>query len=71
VAQTLFVRGNLSAAYGLRLKDGREVVVKLRPAAVRLAGCTAVQRHLWRAGFPCPEPIAGPLPPPSPVFSRG
>src|SRR5439155_5413725 len=28
----------------------------------RLAGCLAVQRHLWSAGFPCPEPLAGPAP---------
>jgi Phosphotransferase enzyme family len=60
--ETLFTRGNLSKVLGLRLVDGREVVVKIRPAEARLAGCTAVQRHLWHAGFPCPEPLAGPTP---------
>ncbi|MBV8085397.1 MAG: phosphotransferase [Chloroflexi bacterium] len=57
---TLFETGHLSDVLGLRLSDRREVVVKVRPAAARLAACTAVQRHLWAAGFPCPEPLAGP-----------
>lgn len=61
-AQTLFTGGNLAAVHGVRLADGRDVVVKVRPSAARYAGCTAVQRHLWAAGFPCPEPLAGPLP---------
>ncbi|NUP47793.1 MAG: phosphotransferase [Catenulispora sp.] len=67
-AEELFATGNLAKVYGLRLGDGREVVVKVRPAEERLTGCAAVQRHLWQAGFPCPEPLAGPLPlsPPSP-----
>jgi len=60
--ETLFSAGNLSRVFGLRLRDGRAVVVKVRPAEPRLAGCTEVQRHLWQAGFPCPEPLAGPLP---------
>jgi hypothetical protein len=61
-AETLFSVGNLAKVFGLRLRDGRTVVVKVRPAEPRLAGCTAVQRYLWQAGFPCPEPLAGPLP---------
>lgn len=60
--ETLFSAGNLSKVVGLRLRDGRAVVVKVRPAEPRLVGCVAVQRHLWRAGFPCPEPLAGPVP---------
>lgn len=60
--QRLFTAGNLSKVFGLRLRDGREVVLKARPAEPRLAGCTAVQRYLWRRGFPCPEPLAGPEP---------
>ena len=47
---------------GLRLADGREVVVKARPPAARLAGCVAVQAALAGAGFPCPRPLAGPAP---------
>jgi hypothetical protein len=60
--EVLFTAGHLSQVVGLRLSDGREVVVKVRPAAARLAGCTDVQRALWEAGFPCPRPLAGPVP---------
>lgn len=61
-ADVLFRGGNLAAVVGLRLEDGRRVVVKYRPAAARLAGCVAAQRHLVDAGFPCPRPLAGPAP---------
>jgi hypothetical protein len=54
-AAELFGAGYLSAVTGLRLTDGREVVVKVRPSLPRLAGCAVVHRALWRAGFPCPE----------------
>src|SRR5580692_3405194 len=53
----LFEAGYLSTVKGLRLADGREVVVKVRPYAVRLAGCAVVHRALWAAGFPCPESL--------------
>ncbi|MFJ2760686.1 phosphotransferase [Streptomyces prasinus] len=59
--RTLFERAHLSTVVGLRLADGREVVVKARPFAHRLAGCLEVQRRMHRAGFPCPEPLAGPV----------
>jgi len=45
---------------GARLADGREVVVRVRPAAPRIAACTEVQRRLFETGYPCPEPLAGP-----------
>lgn len=61
-AEVLFATGHLSRVLGIRLSDGRDVVVKIRPAAPRIAGCVAVQRALWAAGFPCPEVLAGPLP---------
>jgi Ser/Thr protein kinase RdoA (MazF antagonist) len=54
--------GHLSRVTGVRLTDGREVVVKVRRAEPRLAGCAAVQSRLWEAGFPCPRPLAGPAP---------
>ncbi|MER7272999.1 phosphotransferase [Dactylosporangium sp. NPDC000244] len=60
VTGTLRTTGNLAVVHVLRLADGRAVVVKARPAEDRLLGCAHVHRHLWRAGFPCPEPIAGP-----------
>lgn len=62
IEETLFAAGNLSKVFGLRLRDERMVVVKVRPAEPRLAGCAEVQRHLWQAGFPCPQPLAGPVP---------
>ena len=55
------VSGHLSRVFRVRLSAGREVIVKVRPDSPRLAGCTAVQRALWRAGFPAPEPLAGPI----------
>lgn len=60
--RTLFTSGNLSAVIGVRLTDGRGVVIKARRPAARLPGCVEVQRHLWAAGFPCPRPLAGPAP---------
>jgi hypothetical protein len=53
----LFEAGSLSTVQGLRLTDGREVVVKVRPHGSRLVGCAVVHRALWTAGFPCPEPL--------------
>ena len=48
---------------GLRLADGREVVVKIRLHDLdRVAGCLEVQRQLWANGYPCPQPLAGPAP---------
>jgi Phosphotransferase enzyme family len=61
-AAELFEAGYLSMVKGLRLTDGREVVVKLRPHGSRLAGCADVHRALWAAGFPCPEPLVDPQP---------
>ncbi len=53
----LFEAGYLSTVKGLRLADGREVVIKVRPRMSRLAGCALVHRALWTAGFPCPQPL--------------
>jgi hypothetical protein len=58
----LFRAGHLARVIGTRLADGREVVVRVRPAAPRIAACTQVQRRLFDAGFPCPQPLAGPAP---------
>jgi hypothetical protein len=61
-AAELFRSGFLSAVVGLRLADGREVVVKVRPASPRLVACVEVQRRLFESGYPCPEPLSGPAP---------
>ncbi|WP_207947681.1 phosphotransferase [Occultella glacieicola] len=55
----IFRSGHLSAVIGLRLADGREVVVKIRPASPRLAACVEIQRRAFRAGYPCPQPLTG------------
>lgn len=57
IAETTFTAGNLSRVLGVTLDDARQAVVKVRPWEERLRGCLAVQRHLTRAGYPCPAPI--------------
>ncbi|WP_369372335.1 phosphotransferase [Promicromonospora sp. Populi] len=54
----IFRSGNLSAVIGLRLADGREVVLKVRPDSPRIAACVEVQHRLFQAGYPCPQPLA-------------
>jgi hypothetical protein len=56
----LFRAGHLATVIGIRLADGRQVVVRVRRSAPRVAACMEVQRRLFLAGYPCPEPIAGP-----------
>jgi hypothetical protein len=58
-AGEIFRSGYLSAVIGLRLADGRAVVVKVRPASPRVAACVEVQRRLFGSGYPCPEPLTG------------
>lgn len=58
--EALFERGYLSQVVGLRLNDGRQVVVKIRDWQDRLVSCAQVQRWLFERGFPAPEPIIGP-----------
>jgi hypothetical protein len=62
VEQVLFESGYLSAVTGLRLEDGREVVVKARPFLQRLGSCFRIQKHARAAGFACPEPLVAPSP---------
>ncbi|MBT2233304.1 phosphotransferase [Nonomuraea sp. NEAU-A123] len=58
----LFRTGHLSVVLGVELADGRAVVLKRRPASARVQGCVEVQRHLSRAGFPCPSPLTDAVP---------
>lgn len=62
VTGELFRSGHLASVIGARLADGREVVVKVRPAALRTAACAEVQRCLFESGYPCPQPLTGPAP---------
>jgi hypothetical protein len=61
VAQFFGVQ-RLSAVHGMRLVDGREVVLKVREALERQVACTVVHEAMWHAGIPCPRPLAGPAP---------
>jgi Ser/Thr protein kinase RdoA (MazF antagonist) len=53
----LFELRQISAVFGLRLADGREVVVKARPDDGRAASCVAAQAQLAGRGFPCARPV--------------
>jgi hypothetical protein len=61
-ADEIFKSGYLSAVLRLRLADDREVVVKVRPDSPRIAACIEVQRRMFLAGYPCPQPLAGAAP---------
>lgn len=57
-AGALFIGGYLSEVVGVRLADGREVVVKRRADdSGRARICLAGQRLLAEQGFPCPMPL--------------
>jgi len=63
VDSPLFLTGHTSAVFGVRLKDGEEVVVKARGARdtpERLQAVMEAQRRLIAYGFPCPAPVLGP-----------
>src|ERR671932_957319 len=60
VERVLFEAGFVSRVVGVRLGDGREVVTTIRGYTPRLLGAARVQRQLWQAGYPCPEPLTGP-----------
>jgi len=60
-SRVLFRSGHLSEVVAVELADGRRVVIKARPSDPRIVGCTAVQEHLARADFPCPEPLTVPV----------
>jgi Phosphotransferase enzyme family len=63
VADVRFRTASVGVVFGLRLADGRQVVLKAhqpRESREKLEAVHAVQGALFRAGFPCPEPLAGP-----------
>jgi Ser/Thr protein kinase RdoA (MazF antagonist) len=56
--EVLFRVSQLSEVVGVRLADGREVVVKRRADELGRAGrCVTAQRLLAEQGFPCPMPL--------------
>ena len=57
-ATLLFSVSHLSEVVGVRLADGREIVVKRRfDASRRTRTCVTAQRLLAAQGFPCPMPV--------------
>lgn len=63
IEQSEFFDASVGSVHGLRLRDGRRVVVKVhgRMAAVSfLSAVRTVQRHLYVRGFPAPEPLVPP-----------
>ena len=56
--EALFRSSYLSEVVGVRLTDGRGVVVKRRvDESGRAARCVTAQRLLAEQGFPCPMPL--------------
>lgn len=53
----LFQVHQVSTVFGLRLRDGRDVVVKARADDGRAASCVAAQTLLSERGFPCARPL--------------
>ena len=62
VGEVVFRAGYFSDVVGVVLDDGCRVVVKIRPAAPRLAECARVQASLAEASFPAPELLVAPAP---------
>jgi hypothetical protein len=53
-------RVSVGCVFGCRLADGRDVIIKAyqpRWQPAFLAGVRHVQHHMWRQGFPFPQPI--------------
>ena len=53
-------RVSIGALFGLQLRDGSRVALKIHTRAYSseyLAAAQAVQVHLWQRGFPCPRPL--------------
>jgi hypothetical protein len=63
VGEVLFRATSVGVVYGVRLNDGRRVVVKAhqpRESAQALEAVHRVQARLHREGFPCPAPLVAP-----------
>jgi hypothetical protein len=53
----LFQVQQVSVVFGLRLADGRDVVVKARADDDRAVSCVGAQAELAERGFPCARPL--------------
>lgn len=65
VADVLFYESSIGAVCGMRLQDGRRVVVKVHQPSHTLEFLQAVvhvQRYLLARGYPCTKPLLDPRP---------
>lgn len=65
VAGAHFYRSSVGCVVGLRLSDGSDVVLKAHQSRLTkefLERVVAAQTNLAEGGFPCPRPLAGPVP---------
>ncbi|GLV60439.1 hypothetical protein KDH_72580 [Dictyobacter sp. S3.2.2.5] len=65
IASTIFYEVSIGVVSGLQLHDGRRIVLKLLgpdESMERLRGVTRVQHYLREQGYPCTQPLFGPLP---------
>ena len=65
VREPLFFESSVGSVFGLRLGDGREVVIKAHQPNEPLDYLNAVYTvccHLGESGFPCPRPLLAPRP---------
>lgn len=63
VLEPLFFESSVGSVFGLRLGDGRDLVIKAHRSSERLDYLVAVHtvcRRLSERGFPCPRPLLGP-----------
>jgi hypothetical protein len=68
----LFYGSSVGSTHGVRLQDGRDVVIKVRPPPetnpclrldrTSLESICRVMKWLATRGYPCPKPILGPTP---------
>jgi hypothetical protein len=58
--RVLFTQQGTSEVVGVRLDDGRQVVIKRRRESVaRVDACLRLQAALFASNYPCPRPLTG------------
>lgn len=65
IGEPMFFESSVGSVFGIRLADGREVVIKVHQPHEPLEYLNAVHIvccHLNESGFPCPRPLLAPTP---------